>query len=281
MLSNKKHYDRLNEKNIVIEEVFLKNSDNSELIRASDSLRSDSIFGLPLFQKRYFFNNNCIYVEDQFDKYTTYTYLDHSQKHNLECPNCGFQGYINLFYEGCPYCGTNFNIDYKIKKEQLNNFVKSKYGYLIPIILIILLGILSFLWLYTSKLELKYWIICFISSFPIVLIPWTIFIVFISKSKPTDTNISPHLKKEYNNIISNLNFELKNYYYNEEQYNELIDFNIFKYYSVLDLNNNYIEIEFDIGLVYFNSHNDIKKNNKHLKVVMRKNNNKIEKNFII
>ena len=53
MLSNKKHYDRLNEKNIVIEEVFLKNSDNSELIRASDSLRSDSIFGLPLFAAEY------------------------------------------------------------------------------------------------------------------------------------------------------------------------------------------------------------------------------------
>ena len=125
-ITDKSQLERLNEKHIVIEEIYLDR--NKKLIRRTDGKKLDQINFAPLITKKYYYNNKCIHKEKGFDKNSYYTFNTYNEDTKVKCPNCGSDGNIDEFYESCPYCSTEFNIDYKLKRYNFNT-IKDLYKY--------------------------------------------------------------------------------------------------------------------------------------------------------
>ena len=71
---------------------------------------------------------------------------------NYKCPNCGMSGKVKDFINGCPYCGTSYNIDYKDKelgnKNTYDSVLKSNTYRIITLVIDIIISmILSYLFI--------------------------------------------------------------------------------------------------------------------------------------
>jgi len=280
MLNNKRHYDRLKEKNIVIESIYSKSNKikfkTEKLIRSSDGLRNDTINYAPLIEKRYFYKNECIFVENELNQNFNYTFKNIPKYQNLECPNCGYEGPIKFFYDGCPYCGTDFNIDFKIKKldvSKIRNDLSEKPAWILVIGITVIILILNMIF---SDVKMPYLLLyltfiphCFICSLLVssFIYFFLIFPIQIIKEK---IDAGYKIKKNQIPIIEDLNFALHNYYYNNSNYNDMIDFNIIKYYSILPINKNNIKIKYKI-IQYYLFDGKITKIRKKQQVILKRN----------
>ena len=288
-VSEKLHFNRLNSKNIVIEEIY-KNDNDEILVRSTDGLRNDTIINCKRIEKRYFHNAKGIYIQKNFDKDATYTYyMGRKDDTNIKCPNCGYRGKKVEFFDGCPYCGTNTNIDYKIKevgvigkyKEMLNN---KKYQLIIFIFALIetmlflaipnddfpiIIKIIISLGMLPMMLAINHLI------FSILLIPY--FIIFIATGGKKDTIISKLNKVDKTimpvKLLNDLEFELNSYYYDDvknPEYSDLIDFDIIKYESVKMDNEKDLIIKCVIRNIFFRN-NKIFQSIVHSKVKLKRN----------
>lgn len=283
MLKIKRHYDRLKEKNIAIESIYMREGMDTKLIRSSDGLRNDTVYNSHLVEKRYFYKNKCIFLENNFNNNFNYTIKTISKNKKLECPNCGYNGLIYNFYDGCPYCGTNFNIDLKNKQSNFSNFndaFKEKPAWILVLTIMFIILILNIVFSGTKFpyyfLYLIFLPFYFFQSLVISSLIIFIAIPFIELFK--QTNISFKLMKNYEKIISDFNFSLLNYYYNNSKYNDVIDFNITRYYSIKNKNNDKVKIKYNINEYYLVNKEIIKKNKKKC-AILSKNLNKIETKF--
>lgn len=282
-ITDKKHIDRLKEKEIIIEDIFIKK--NKKLIRKSDGSMLDQVYNASRIEKKYYYNNRCIFKEKNFPKNSNYTFATYNKDNNINCPNCGNKGTIEKFYDGCPYCDTEFNIDYGLKKYDIITFKKIndlKGFKLVVIVFAIILAIIMYLNSKNNEIGslvliillpfsfLCSYIICSIFSIPIWIIS------SINSYKESKKIKSGEIDRS--KIISSLNYELNQYYYNEPLYNDLIDFDIIHYYYLYDrLFNNqlYVDVKFKIRLYYFKV-NKIQK--KIIKKIVRLKYNDTEKN---
>lgn len=259
-ITEKKHIQRLNEKEIVIENVFLRKE--KELIRRTDGKILDEVFNATLIRKNYFFKGKCVYTETDFEKISNYTFANYDSKEPVRCPNCGNDGIIGEFYEGCPYCGTNFNIDYNYKRYDINFWPIGDN--LLLVLLLFAFLIFPFMiiaYMYTS-IKLNNFLYLLFLILPVIL-----FIIIIKK-------FPKNIRENESEIINCLNYELKNYYYSKEEYNDLIDFHIKKYNKINNKkidNFSYIEIEYTVNKYYFINNEIIKKVDTE-KILMKKNN---------
>ena len=270
-ITDKNHIDRLNEKGIIIEDIFLKKG--KKFIRKSDGSILDQIYNATRIEKKYYYNNKCIYKERDFDKDTNYTFATYNKNDKINCPNCGNKGTIKEFYDGCPFCGTEFNIDYGLKRHNINP-IKDFINFKLFKFIVILIAIIFTLYInikenlisenlflniiYSPLMLFASYFLCSIFLLPIGIINSIRFSYKESKNI-TDGNI------KRNKIISCLNSELNHYYYNSEEYDNLIDFDIVRYYYIYDKridNELYADIKFKIRKYYF-------KNNKIVKDIKK------------
>lgn len=284
-ITDKSQIDRLNEKGIIIEDIFLRY--DKKFIRKSDGSRLDQVFNASRIQKKYYYNNKCIYKEKNFNKNSNYTFATYSKDNKLVCPNCGNEGNSNEFFEGCPYCDTSFNIDYQLKRYNFNpikdtfdirwfKFITGVVAIIMPIVLnyivnkdwrIALLTILLFPISYT----LTYFILSLLLA-PFIFVNGII-TTYRESSKIRNGEI------DRNKIINSLVYELKQYYFNDKKYKDLIDFDILTYYYIYTktINNElYVEIKYKIRKYYFKNKRINKKINVE-KVMLKYNNKHIDK----
>lgn len=270
-ITDKNQIDRLNEKQIVIEDIFSKKG--NILIRSTDGIRCDQVFNATRVEKRYFHKNKCIFVEKNFDKNSNFTFATHSKDHKINCSNCGASGSIDKFYDGCPYCDTNFNIDYNLKRYGMSEFKAYINTKKIKNISLISASIITILVCIIQKITLPQ-ILLSILAFPIILFFSYLvcsFFVFINLLSNIFSEIRLESKNfkngklDRNKLISHLIFELKNFYYNNEKYSNLIDFDIIKYERIEDfiINENlYVVFSYKIRKYFFKNGKIIKKINK-------------------
>lgn len=80
-----------------------------------------------------------------------------SKMYQCECKNCGMSSKLKEFVDGCPYCGTYYNIDYTDKdlggKYHYDRVIRKKtYRVITAIIDLVISLILSFIFIkYTSR----------------------------------------------------------------------------------------------------------------------------------
>lgn len=114
------------DKGINIRDTF---KDGNEIkYRNSDNSRVDSInHGIKL-KSEYYKGNKLIGSIGNFDSRITYSFIKNEiEDKDITCKNCSYHGHSKEFFDGCPYCGTNYNIDYDEKNLGNKNTYDYKY----------------------------------------------------------------------------------------------------------------------------------------------------------
>ncbi len=109
----KKFNINIKTKYIVHDKILEKNTNNSY----NDDIKS----GIRC-KKEYYIGDRLLKIENQFDSRIEYTFIANEDK-EFVCVNCGLHTNLSEFVDGCPYCGTYYNLDYTEKD------LGSKYHY--------------------------------------------------------------------------------------------------------------------------------------------------------
>ena len=109
--SQKKKLKKLNinikTKYIVGNQILERNTNNSYNDDIEKGIRCE---------KDYYLKDYLTHKETKFDSRIEYTFISKDQEdQEYTCINCGMHSKLRDFLDGCPYCGTNYNIDYSEK----------------------------------------------------------------------------------------------------------------------------------------------------------------------
>lgn len=283
-VSKRKHYKRLEEKEIVICEKFGYEKDKCCYI-VSDGSRVDDVRNLPKYEVIYFKDGKKIYKIKRFDKKLLYTFVSNSNSNKkIVCTNCGNSGKEYEFVNGCPSCGSVFNMDYIHKKStgfRVTEFSELKDKKAIVVILTIIMFLIMNLFAWNANEPIIQHIFIFVSYFFILVFMVFGYLYTLIKNSMTVSVITQMLRNKIltseQELYNDLNTELSNYYYDEknEQYEDIIDFDILKYNKIsfsLDSNNTpYILLSYKIRKVYLKNNKAYSKISKS-KVRLKKNN---------
>ena len=85
--------------------------------RATDGQRRDDVTGGVIMNKKYFRGDRLLRREKAFNPMMMYTYVASGElSRQITCPNCGRPGTVADFVDGCPYCGTCYNVEYTARQ---------------------------------------------------------------------------------------------------------------------------------------------------------------------
>ncbi len=289
----KEQLKRLNDKGIVIETIYYNTNqrNSTNLIRSTDGKILDNVIDKAIKEKRYFFNDKCIYRNNKFDKNIHYTFLSYNDENEvIVCPNCNYKDVASVFALNCPYCGTNFNFG-------INDINIAKKNKIFQIILFPfwILYFISIILLFYFKLKLFNPLSPFDSTFvnylfliielfsgmvALLFITSILSIIFINIKTKKDPSYLPLTHNDQRNIwilnknektfYNNFYTELMLYLFKDK---DLIDFDIIKYSALEFLFDNEVNVYCEIKKVYYTNNIKIKK--ERVKVTMRQNEHKI------
>ena len=152
MVSDNIQLKRLKEYGINIKTYYFDNGLKKQR-NTDNSLNQDIEQGI-VIEKNYYKDGKFLKKETNFDSRIFNTYKFNG-KEKYKCKNCGMEAKIEDFSEGCPYCNTNYNIDYDEKKVSSKNYydyiIKDK-RYIIKTYIIdfIVCFLLTFIYIFSS-----------------------------------------------------------------------------------------------------------------------------------
>jgi rubrerythrin len=285
--SNSLHLKKLEEKGIVIEEIYKCPKENKIFTRTTDGKKNDSVSKSHKIEKNFYKNGRKIFTEKNFDHDTYYTINTIKGEENHTCSECGYTGNLKEFYSGCPYCGANFNIEYtrnnsygrSLKKLFSLKWVK-RLCFTIPVIVSLISIYLSqdVLTIYISIVTIP---TLMSLTYILIMIFYTLIAIYrLIAYKDVLTSIIYYNKQEINSakLIKDVQITLLNDYYDKElypEYKDLVDFDIldFENYKYRYKNNKqFIVLRIKIRK-YFNKGNKIKRiiSKEHIYVSMNPN----------
>ena len=250
LISSRSQENRLNEYKCNIKTTYTDGNNYYE--RNTDNRRNDNFKRSVRIKKQYYINNELKHKEELFDTRITYSYKEFDKDKDYTCPNCGMTDKINN-NEGCPYCGTYYNLEYLDKdlgtKEHFDLIVQnSTYRVITYIIALFVSFIICFLFfkatgrtyvlfdflktcLYSVLLSAILYIIFYYLDALIVLMP-----IRNYKEKKNREQMDFFKRLESMNTTSktffnNLNYELQEYFYNNDKNKDIIDYDIIDYNS--------------------------------------------------
>ena len=241
--------------------------------RNTDNSINDDINNGIRCEKNYFINNKLVHTEKIFDSRIEYTYISKAMENkNYICNNCGMEGQLKDFVDGCPYCKTYYNIDYTDKdlgsKYHYDRVLKSnKYKLVTGIIDLIISLILSYLFIkITSRTFNSIDIIkIFIYGFILSAILYYLFYIidgyiilgpikrYKDKQNNKQINFWNRVKIDKKKFFNNLNYEVRKYYYSKT---DIIDFDVLDYIEFKDYykdNNQYINVTAEVRIILYNN----------------------------
>lgn len=289
--NNSLHLKRLEEKEIVIEEIYKYPKDNKIFIRTTDGKENDSVYKSPKIEKNFYRNGKLLFREKNFDKETTFTIVASKGENKHKCSECGYEDIKKNFYNGCPYCGANFTVDYS-KNKSYGRSIKELFSFKWVKILCITIPIItSLISIYINR-DIEA-IIGSIFAIPVLMFfmyilimifytPYLLYKTIIYKDVHT-------FRIKYNGqiinnakLVKDIQITLLNDYYDENLYPEnknLIDFDIldFEDYNYRRKNNmDYIVVRLKVRK-YFNNNNKIKRTISKEHIMVYPNPHYIEK----
>lgn len=269
LISEKYHKDKLNKLNINIKTKYIVG--NKILERNTDDSHNDDIVSGIRCQKDYYLGKSLVHTEKLFDSRIEYTYISKEQEdRDYKCPNCGMNGKIKDFIDGCPYCRTHYNIDYVDKdlgsKYHYDRILKNKtYRIITAIIDIIISLILSFIFIkltsrtfnnydilkifiYGLILSLVLYYFFYIADAYIILSPIKSYKDKINKKQIDFWNRTKIDKKTF---FNNLNYDIRKKYFSKDN---VVDYDILDYMSFDDYEQDdgyFVKVSVDIRVIYF------------------------------
>ncbi len=274
MVTEKSQDERLKKLGINIKTKYKVDEGIKE--RNTDDTKNDTINSGIIIEKDYY-KGILLKKENTFDSRITYTYNLNDEK-EFNCKNCGMSGTIKDFEGECPYCHTNYNIDYEDKelgsKHYYDYVIKDKsyiiktylFDFMISLLLVSLYIIPKSRTLYIFDI-LKILVISLVVSLILFYIFYYLdaFILLpnLKRKKEKDNKKQKEFWLKMNSLgidkikfFNNVNYELREYYYSDKNPN-IIDFDIIDYDNFIIKkveDTTYIEVLFDIREVeYINS----------------------------
>ena len=86
--------------------------------RSTDRSAHDDVVNGVIMNKKYYRGERLLRTEKVFNPLLQYSFVIRDQmEKEISCPNCGTTGKTADFADGCPYCGTCYNIGYGERKN--------------------------------------------------------------------------------------------------------------------------------------------------------------------
>ena len=262
-ISESKQKDKLKKLGINIKTKYI--CDGKVLERNSDDSYNDDIDSGIRIKKEYYKKNRLILKESSFDTRNEYTYISKElENKEYTCPNCGNHSIMKELLDGCPYCGTYYNIDYTSKdlggKYHYDRVLRSNtYRILTAVFDLIISFILVFIFLKItsrtfnfvdiSKVVIYSLILSLILYYFFYILDAYIILEPIKKYKDKkNKEMKDFLKNnidEPNIFFNNFNYELRNKLYNNS---DIIDYDILDYDEISGTNSK-VEVKVYIRIV--------------------------------
>ena len=272
MVTEKSQEKRLNDYKINIKTKY--KSDTGVLERNTDNSKNDNIIDGIILEKDYYYNGQVIKKENIFDSRILYTYEFNSDK-KIVCSNCGMEGFVKDFKNGCSYCHTSYNIDFSNKslgsKYYYDLVVKDK-KYIIKTLVIDVIISLIITLIYILNTSRTFY---FFDGLKVIggtiLVSLILFYFFyyldaaiiIPSVRNTKEKLNRKQQEFWKRMIqlgvdktkfyNNLHYDLRKLYYGDK-YKEIIDYDIIDYNYFEDeiVNENlFVIVNLDIRLVKF------------------------------
>lgn len=296
LITERLHTKRLNKYNINIKTIYKDN--NQRLERNSDNSHNDNITNGIILEKDYYQDKKLLLKTYNFDPRLAYSFVFNSNNDEIKCPNCGHIDKVNNFNDGCPYCKTYYNMDYSNKDlgtkyhyDQITN--SNLYTIITFIIDIIFCIVLMYFYIkFNSRtfniydiakvfiiggiLGVGLYYLFYIVDAMIVVLPIKIYKEKQNKKQIEFWNKMNSLGVDKNTFFNNLNYELKNYYFDDQVNDNIIDYDIIDYLEFDDYqkdNDLYVKVKVSLRTVTYLNNKLIEKKEKETFTFKR---NKIE-----
>lgn len=288
LISDELYKRKLKELNINIKTKYFAKDKIYER-NTDDSINDDIASGI-ICEKKYYLNNQLVHEEKNFDSRIEYTFISKEMENkDHKCPNCGAQAKLKDFINGCPYCGTNYNIDYTDKdlgsKYHYDRVLKNNtYRIITGIIDLIISLILSFIFIKTTSRTFNEIDIIKIFIYGIILSLILYYFFYIldayivlgpikrykDKQNKKQIDFWNRTQIDKKTFFNNFNYEIRKYYYSKK---EIIDFDILDYLEFEDYikdDTKYVKVIAEMRLVYYEK-NKIKSKIAKEEFTLRKN----------
>ena len=290
-ISDNFHYKKLKEKNIDIKTSYIV--DGKILSKSTDNSVNDDIKNGVLYEKEYFLNGKPIHKETEFDTRIEYTFIDGIGDEDFECPNCGHTSKMSEVGEGCPYCHTYYNVDYKDKdlgsKNHYDSVLRSNtYKVVTLIVDVIISMIIAFIFIKATSrtfnindiykaliggvvLSVLLYYVFYLADGYIVLGPIKSYKAKMNNKMKEFWNRTKYDQKKF---FNNFNYELNKYYYSKDN---IIDYDIIDYVSYKDRmsgGNQLIDAVIDVRIITLDG-GKIKSTIKRDNITLKKCDNQI------
>lgn len=273
MITEKEHEKKLKELGINIKTKY--KSFDKVLERNTDHSKVDSIPEGVCIEKDYYYKGTLIHKECVFDSRVMYSFVFANDGNMVKCPNCGSVGEVYTFTDGCPYCGTYYNIDYDMKdlgsKYYYDLTMKGNMFVLVTLLVDLLVSFfLSLIFiLYTgrtftifdmSKVIIGTVLIGAILFYFFYYLDAAIVLPFVRSKKERLNQKQRDFWERMNKLgidkksfYNNLNYDLREYYYGNDNSN-VIDYDILDYTSFCEKEEGedfFVTVQLDIRIVRF------------------------------
>lgn len=255
MIVEKVHNKRLKEKGISICSKYKANGILLE--RNTDkSKKNDNIENGVCLEKNYYKDDKLLAKIFNFDPRIKYTYISANNGQNkITCPNCGNTSKESEIEDGCPYCGTSYNIEFSDKalgsKYHYDRVIQgSNYKAITLIIDIIISSIIVYTYIIntcrtfnvydilkiiigTVTLSLILYYVFYMVDAVAITLPIKIYKDSLNKKQMKFWKRMEALGINKKTFYNNVNYELQNYYYGENSKNKnIIDYDVIDYTSL-------------------------------------------------
>lgn len=272
MVTEQSQEKRLKEYGINIKTKYQVNDSIKE--RNTDHSLEDNIREGIILEKDYYRSGILLGKETVFDSRILYTY-EFQGNDTIVCQNCGMQGKVSEFQNGCPYCHSHYNLDFN-HKELGNKYyydltVKDK-SYLIKTFFIDFVFSFVVVFLYILKTSRTFY---FFDVLKIVggtiLVSFLFFYVFyyldamilLPSIRRKKEKINEKQKEFFermakmnitkSSFYNNLHYDIRNLYYSSK-YPDVIDYDIIDYNEYQDEvvdGTLFVTVNLDIRIVRF------------------------------
>lgn len=274
MVTEQKQLKRLAEYNINIKTKYKSNEEILE--RNTDNSKNDNIKEGIRLEKDYYQKSTLVKKENIFDSRIIYNY-EFDNDDEITCKNCGMKDKAINFSDGCPYCQTSYNLDFKNKelgnKHYYDLTIKNK-NYILKTFLIDLVFSFIITLIYIKKTSRTFYFFDILKVVGASLLMASIcFYVFYYLDAYITLPILKRKKEELNKkqmefwermqklgidkttFYNNFNYDLSNLYYSDKYKSiidyDIIDYNYFNEYFKED--NLFVDVNIDIRLVRINN----------------------------
>ena len=251
LISDISQKNKLKKYNINIKTKYIVG--NSILERNTDDSHNDDIASGIRCEKEYYLKGKQLHSEKKFDSRIEYTFISQKEENtNYKCPNCGMESKLKDFIDGCPYCGTYYNIDYTDKdmggKYHYDRVLRNTtYRLVTAVVDIIISLLLAYLFIKTTSRTFNSYDISkiFIYGGILSLILYYLFYIIdgyiiLGPIKTYKDNQNKKQREFWDRtkidkkvFYNNFNYEVRNMYYSKSDIvdYDVIDFDDFKEYK--------------------------------------------------